>query len=440
MRLADAWALLPGLGVLERDPAREEARLAALACWAGNYTPEISLSRPGTLLLEVEGSLRLFGGLAPLCSLITEGIAGQGHRAVSALAPTPRAAFWLAGNDPARGAHNRYPTLPEMQEAMARLPLAALELPPAAEARLAGFGVRIVGDLLRLPRAGLARRFGPEFTTELAQAMGELPEPLLRHVFPERFREQLELPARVEDAGRLCFAAQRLIAGLCGWLAARASGVVECRLQLHHEHRATTSLPLRFGSPTRDPVRIGRILRECLEKLGRQGLAAAVSVIELQADAVVPMPGRGRTLFGTDGHGQADAEGVMQLVERLRARLGDDEVHGLGTVSEHRPECASRKQPPGVDADPAGGIGAPRPCWLLAEPQRLPEIAGRPQRGGPLALLAGPERIESGWWDAGEAEAAGDVRRDYFVAMSAHQEYLWIFRSDAGWFLHGLFA
>jgi protein ImuB len=55
-------------------------------------------------------------------------------------------------------------------------------------------------------------------------------------------------------------------------------------------------------------------------------------------------------------------------------------------------------------------------------------------------LLAGPERIESGWWDAAEPAATGDVRRDYFVAISPRAEWLWIFRSQAGWFLQGFFA
>ena len=83
---------------------------------------------------------------------------------------------------------------------------------------------------------------------------------------------------------------------------------------------------------------------------------------------------------------------------------------------------------------------APRPFWLLPKPEALSESYGRPQRHGPLELMNGPERIESGWWDADEQDAVGDVRRDYFVARSARQEWLWIFRTSKGWFLHGVFA
>ena len=60
-------------------------------------------------------------------------------------------------------------------------------------------------------------------------------------------------------------------------------------------------------------------------------------------------------------------------------------------------------------------------------------------------MLAGPERIESGWWDAREGgdKAVGDVRRDYFIALSANSCWLWIYRecrAPGGWFLQGFFS
>jgi protein ImuB len=63
--------------------------------------------------------------------------------------------------------------------------------------------------------------------------------------------------------------------------------------------------------------------------------------------------------------------------------------------------------------------------WLLEAPRRLAE--------GEFALLAGPERIESGWWDGDEAS------RDYFIARLG-ESLGWIYREDGEWHLHGLFA
>ncbi|MGB4856518.1 MAG: hypothetical protein WBP37_13490, partial [Candidatus Dechloromonas phosphoritropha] len=83
---------------------------------------------------------------------------------------------------------------------------------------------------------------------------------------------------------------------------------------------------------------------------------------------------------------------------------------------------------------------SPRPLWLLPVPQALAERAGSPHWHGPLKLLSRAERLESGWWDEGEKGAAGDVRRDYFVARNPQGQWAWVFRDAQGWFLHGLFA
>ena len=446
MRLADAWALLPELTVRPRDAEREVRQLEALACWAGRFTSEICLSPPTALLLEVQGSLRLFGGLEALLAQLRVGIAAQGHLACIALAPTPRAALWLAaGNDGAE-----VPccdSLETMRERLAGLPLQTLQLPPAQERRVAGFGVRSVGDLLRLPRAGLVRRLGAGFGTQFAQALGELPDPQPRFRFPETFRAHLELAARVDDAARLLFAARRLVAMLCGWLAARGSGVRACCLLLEHETKATSTIELVFSAVTRDAERIVRVLRERLERLV---LESPVEAIAMLAEAPEVLPGREGSLFagvgGVGGVGgvswglgaAAAAENVAQLVERLQARLGSESVHGLSALAEYRPEDASRLVPPGHGQE--SHVAGPRPTWLLPRPKPLPEINGRPQHSGPLTLLAGPERIESGWWDAEEPGATGDIRRDYFVALSSRHEWLWVYRSPGGWFLHGFFA
>jgi len=455
MRLASAHARLPGLRVWPRAPEREAAALRQLACWAGAFTSEVSLAPPATVLLEIGGSLRLFGGVDSLFPRIVRAAAAQGFAVQAALAPTPLAAQWLAqtGDD-------RPCTQPgQLTQRLGPLPLALLL--PTQAAQLAAFGAHTLSDALRLPRAGLSRRLGPAFAADVARALAELPDPRPRFVFPERFAERLELPARSESAGALAFAARRLLAALCGWLAARAAGIRSCVLELHCERgstaAATLRLPLCFAEATRDPLRIARVLDE---RLARLELPAPVEALRLVADAPEALSGRAGELFaaaaGDCGAARGASSGaIAELVERLQARLGEDQVYRLACVSEHRPENATRRlagagldaaAPPREErsatlaaADAANGA-LPRPLWLLPAPQPLPEQDGRPQRGGPLRLLAGPERIESGWWDEGEPVALGDVRRDYFVAVSPRCQWLWIFRSEAGWFLHGLFA
>jgi protein ImuB len=110
-------------------------------------------------------------------------------------------------------------------------------------------------------------------------------------------------------------------------------------------------------------------------------------------------------------------------------------VQGLACRAEHRPERATAAAEFGVP--PFELDFGERPFWLLESPRLLPEVGGMPQHEGPLELLAGPERVESGWWDG------GDVFRDYFVARAQNQSLLWIFcdrRGEGGWYLHGIFA
>lgn len=482
MGLASAWGLAPELKVTERDGAAETRALAGLACWGGNFTPQVSLDPPAGLLLEIGGCLRLFGGLPALLQQAVDGALAQGYSLAAACAPTPLAARWLANGAPwlepaAAGAQSAdEPLLAEaggplpvcadpvrLGAALAPLALDCLELPRAQQQRLENFGVDCLGDLLALPRAGLNRRLGLQLAADLARALGEVPDPRPRFPFPDTFRQGLELPARVDDAPALNFAARRLLQQLQGWLASRGAGVGRCTLELQHEKYAgstrrglpPTRLVLGFAGLTRDGERLQRVLSE---RLGRLALAAPVDALTLIADQVEELPGSDRQLPGQappEEEGTDPARTAVAL-ERIKARLGEDKVYSLAAVPDHRPEQATRRCAPNLDlqgimaraqdsrhSQAMAGQG-PRPLWLLAHPLALGETQGRPRHGGPLQLLAGPERIESGWWDEGESAdglpAPGDLRRDYFVARNPAGEWLWVFRDESGWFLHGRFA
>lgn len=429
LRLAGALGMAPGLRVLAREADRERAALAQLACWAGGFTPEVCLAGADELLLEIGGCLRLFDGLERLLTLIRDGLAAQDYSFVTALAATPLAAQWCVrgGGEEDRGGQST-----PLRERLAALPVGVLDL-NAREARtLAALGAHRLGDLFALPAAGLARRFGPALPLRLAQALGEVPDPRPRFVFPERFALRLELPAKVEHSAMLLFAARRLLASLAGWLAQRVAGVHTCELRLLHDEGAVTPVALAFAGATRDLARFERVLRERLDRLV---LAAPVYELELQAAEPVAAPGRDLGLFA-----QPATESLEPVVERLRARLGEDAVHGLAVRAEHRPECATRALRPGEAGAPDVRPGPPRPLWLLARPRPLRERDGTLHDRAPLQRVAGPERIESGWWDAGERGAAGDMTRDYYVAISADGEWLWVYRDAQGWWVHGLFA
>ena len=67
MSINAALALVPGLHALARNARRERQLLEAVAQRGVRFTPRVSLEPPDGVLLEVRGSLRLFGGARQLC-------------------------------------------------------------------------------------------------------------------------------------------------------------------------------------------------------------------------------------------------------------------------------------------------------------------------------------------------------------------------------------
>jgi len=377
-------------------PSLPPESLEPIAAWACQFTPKVSLEPPRALLLEIAGSLRYFGGLEDLLQRLEQGCEALGFAASLATAPTPRAALWCA-----RG---KAPALDGLSLRVTDFDLSLFD----------SIGIRTVGELRRLPREGLARRCGQALLDDLDRALGALPEPRRFFVPPARFAARLELPAPVAHAEGLLFAARRLLVQLEGLLTARHEGVRAFVLHLDE-----IQLHVGMASPTRDAQRLLDVLRE---KLVTIALKEPVEVIGVEAADFEPLHARSAGMFGDPA---AETEDWSRLLERLRARLGREAVHGLATQPDHRPEHAWRSVEPGEWDPREFKQPGPRPLWLLDAPRRVADDA--------FQLLAGPERIEAGWWNGDEA------RRDYFVA-SLQGGMAWVFRENGEWFLHGFFA
>jgi protein ImuB len=422
MRLSAAYALAPRLLVKPRDETAEAAALEHVAAWAGRFTSTVSLVPPQGVLLEAAGSLLLFGGRDAFIQHVRQGLEELGYRASLALAPTPLGALLLAR----AGLEARVEDNASLRAQLARLPLQTLDLGQDTLAALQGLGLRCIGDCLRLPRDGLARRFGPGLLTCLDRVLGKAPDPRRAYVPPARFQGRLALPAEVESSAALLFAARRLMLELAGFLEARGGGVQQLTLELLHREHAPTRIALDLMSPSRDPHHLLELLRERLERVE---LPAPVRDLALSAGEILPLVHENRDLV--DGRRREGDWGA--LVEKLRARLGAEAVRGIRVLAVHRPERAWELCAPGEQGS-AADFG-PRPLWLLAEPLPLRSEDGRPLLSS-LSLEKGPERIESGWWDG------QGVERDYFVA-EARGASLWVFRErcgDRSWFLHGIFG
>lgn len=429
-----ALALLPTLRVEERSQVREQQALEVLAGWLEQFSSFVSIAGKDVLLLEIAGSLRLFGGLQSLRTSLSNGLRAKGFSAAMAIAPTPLAATWLARAGQRvciRAAENLLP-------ALRKLPLECLNWPVGQYEALTSMGVRTIGDCLRLPREGFARRFGTERLLELDRAQGRLPDPRDSWRAPERFCADHEMAEEQTDRELLLHICQDLLQSYEAFLLSRQLGTQRLSFSFFHLKGAATELRLGSAFADRSAERWFDLLQIRFEQLR---LPEAVIAVRLRGGLSQPLQAETEALeFNNKARHKSRRYSIAQLAERLIARVGEHSVNALRMVAEHRPEYACYLQNPLQDwADSDGSvITVQRPLWMLPEPAALPVDAGYPlHKGCRLTLLDGPERLETGWWD----EYA--VSRDYYTAISAAGTRLWVFRNRRAapdWYLHGIFG
>ena len=443
------------LGVHIPDPGA--VSLERLATSAQRFTPRVSLVAPDGLLLEVKGSLHLFGGTDGLIRALANECGTVGIEPAIALAPTPLAAMVAARAGKPFIVTNKA----QLIGRLSAVPLAPLRWPQDVVERLARMGVRTIGQALRLPRAGFARRFGPEQLAELDRLTGRNAD--LRHHFQprERFRRRRELTYELESNEALLAVLAPLLADLGKFLQERQCGITELECRLRHRHAPPSRCILRLAAPLAEVARLTEVLGERLSALT---LPEPVRSCELRSGLPVLRVLASNPLWQPGEYGGSGGPEAPELIERLRARLGHEAVYGLQMLAGHRPENTwSIREPAPVNgsraAYDAGSRSTPfqstqavppsaslsasawpafrRPLWLVHSPQQLEEVDGVPRRRGALRFFGDVERIETGWWDG------GDVGRDYYTVFDIYGIQLWIFRERAEphrWFLHGVFG
>ncbi len=416
-RLSEAETLCGRLACANHDAAHTRAALALVAAWAYRHSSQVLLDPPRGVALEVGRSLTLFGSWHALEQRLRCGLDELGFRHRVALAPTPHAARVLARHHD--GATVDRPDA--LLHALAGIPVTQAGLPARDADMFAAMGIRTLGRLLSLPRAALRRRAGQAFVESLDALLGHRPHGLAVHVPPERFHTRLDFGGEVRHVHGLLFALKRMLGDLAAFLHARDGGVQRFTLRCVHADAAPTDIHVGLLAPERDAATLFEVTRIRLERIT---LPAAVLELELHAADLPAFTPAGHDLF--DRRGAADLP-WPQLLERLRARLGETAVYRLRADADPRPERAC------VRDDGAASMPVserpPRPTWLLPRPV--------PLRGPAPRVVAGPERLETGWWDG------DDVRRDYYILELSGGQRAWAFCApgERGPFmLHGWFA
>ena len=462
---ADARAMIPQLICKPADLEADARALTALAVWAERWSPSVSLD-PATaglegLFLDVTGATHLFGGEAALLAQIRDRLAEAGARARVALAPTPGAAWALARWGGA-GGESCIADEETVRERLSSLPVEALRIDDRTLAQARRFGLKRIGDLYPMPRAGLARRFrdgaGVGLVQRLDQALGFAGEALTPVRPPAKYRAWRTWMEPVEDIEGVAARLSELATDLSAPLVRDGQGAKALTLTGFRSDGGTTCLSVRMGRPGRDAGIWLRLFREA--GLGRLELGFGLDALMLTADVVEAMTARQGAL---ESEAEAkQAESLATLIDRLTARLGEDRVLTPEPTDSWIPERAERWRPAlGRSPTAANDDMGRRPLLLLDPPEPVEAIAELPD-GAParftwrrlsrrVTRADGPERLSPEWWRPRPDDRQVRTRDYYRVEDDAGGRY-WLFREGLygrefsgdpderapSWWMHGV--
>lgn len=429
-------------------PPLTSDRLESLVDWCLCYTPWCAVDEgvgsggDGGLWLDITGCAHLWGGEKRLLGDLLTRLRRQGLKARAAIADTPGAAWaWARFGDAAA------PCLPSgaQRQILSGLTIRALRLSPATVAGLARLGLRHIGDLEALPRAGLTARFGDVVLHRLDQAHGREDEPITprRPVTPHRADRAFAEPiAYREDVAA---GTRELLDRLCADLESQGLGLRRLELTAFRLDGTVRHLAIGTSRPSRDPQHLFYLLGEPLTRLD---VGFGIEMLRLSALDVEGLAVRQTGLAEIAATAGGDA--LAQTLDRLGNRLGFDRLHRFALRQSHLPEGAVRRVVPMAAPDDEDWPEKRRPLRLFERPESVDAVAPLPD-APPLMFrwrrqihrithAEGPERLSAEWWRRRQAD------RDYYRVEDEAGRRFWLYRDDgvngAGpprWFLHGIF-
>ena len=455
---ADACAIAPELVSAPAEPEEEACALHRLALWLERFTPFVTLDESPDglegLFLDLTGGQHLFGGEAAMAAAIVEALHRLEVPAAIGVADTPGAAWALARYG--RGLELAPPG--ESSAAIAALPVSALRISHEATRLLHRFGLRRIGELARIPRAALARRFRDaealNVLTRLDQALGDLPEPLTPVIAPTVYRVQTVFAEPMTATSRVAIDAEALAARLCEALERDGMGARRLRLIGFRVDGRTTTLEVALARPSRMAKHLIRLMHD--KGFERLDLGFGIDAMALSAPVSEPVIERQSNAYGDERRDQALARDA--LVDRLSARLGEDAVLAPVQRESWVPERSERLEPFGRAGDAGEAPLGERPILLFDPPEPIEAMAELPD-GAParftwrkasrrVARASGPERLAAEWWrETGDRPARRT--RDYYRLEDELGGRYWVFREglyapaepdrSPSWWMHGLF-
>ncbi|GGB23324.1 protein ImuB [Sphingomonas metalli] len=443
MTLAAAQARLPGCVAYDHDPAADCDWLDRLADACCRYTPRVAAEPPDALLLDIADTAEARAAEQELADDIERRLARRGIAVRLAFGDTPAIAAALAR-------HAGAPA-PDERGAVRRLPLAALGLDAEATEGLAQAGHRTVGELLALPAAAVAARFGREAAAAVRRLAEEAGPPIRPRTPIAALTVERHLTRPAARAADALAALALLTDEAAADLTARGQGGRRWDASFYRTDGTLDRLRVKTDRPTRDGVALLGLFRA-----QRGGLAeapddgAGVDLLRLDVSLVERLDAGELRLEGGSTAAPAPALPRPAPIRRRRAGRRDDP----GQVQV--PLLLADAPPPARIAAPGEAAAPPRPIHLFDPPEPIVAVSpsgeadlppGRFRWRGVLhhvARVEGPERIADDRRPGGRSAPAP---RDYYRVEDRRGRRLWLFRQalaepagEARWYVHGLFA
>jgi protein ImuB len=369
----------------------------ALADVAETVSPRVELDETGRVFLDITASTGLCASENELATILAARAGRQGLTAHVGVGSSKSVAGLAARLG--RGVC----VIPSGEERayLTPLPIGTLDPDPALAAVLASWGIRLIGDLLRVPAGELGHRLGPAGARLIQRARGEDDAPFCNRQRPDSFVEAIDLDYAVDQIEPLLFLLHRLVDRVAGRLALQGFACTALAIDLHLANGGRDARQITVAAPTSEGRLLLTVVRAHLEC---QPLAHGVIAVTLSATPECSRPIQ-LNFFQSAG---PSPTALATTLARLAALCGSERIGTAALVDSHRPDSIAMTvfpqkaspSPPSLSSSARVALRAFRP----AVPLEVFENAGRPDYvrgrgfGGRVVHLAGPWRFRGEWW------------------------------------------
>ena len=426
MNLSMLYEITPNITLCKRRYYAELAKLQEIATWALRFTSEVTISEPDSLLLEIEGSLKLFKSIKTIVREIRNGIKKMNLTCTINVAPTPLSAQYLTDY----GIEKIIEKKDELFDCLGKLPINIVEKNPQSISLLSQMGIYYIFDLEKLPKNGLIQRFGKRLIENIEKALGKSPDPQKKFIPQKNFSLLTNLPCFINNSEDLLHLLDFPLKKIIRYLSRKNIGLTKLKIILKNNNHSVHIINIAISQPSRNKKHIFSLIREKLKSVKIKFSFDAFSTTITETSN---LDNTTKSILPTCNFNDITN---IKIIEKIRTRLGRNSLYAICLNPDFRPELAWNKSEPEMKISNIR-VELIRPFWLLPNPRFIEIRNKKLWINGELSILDGPERIESGWWDHRE------IKRDYFIARNTQGSYFWIYhgyKTTNIWYLHGIFS